>query len=205
MLQKNLITLGIALGVLFLTVATFFYPGGTINNEFSVGYSWSENYISHLLRPLAVNGMENPARPWAIIGVLLFTGAFGLFFFQFSEFIKVKSAAFIIKYLGVLGTFLGFLVIVPSLHDLMVSLTSFLSLLIFFYLTAFVIKAKKTILALMSVLFLLLFYFATFMYSTRFHLEYMPLMQKIAFLVKIVWILSLTFFTKKEDFENILK
>jgi hypothetical protein len=27
-------------------------------------YGWSENYITNLLNPLAVNGMENGARHW---------------------------------------------------------------------------------------------------------------------------------------------
>ncbi len=204
MIQKNLIFTGLMLGVLFLTIAIFYYPGGTIYNEFSIGYSWADNYISNLLRPLAVNGMENPARPWAVFGVLIFTASSGLFFYQFSTFIQVKSAALVIRYTGLLASFLGFLIIIPSLHDLMVTLTSTLSLLIFFYLTVFTIKAKKPILAIMSVLFLLLFYFATFMYSSKFHLEYMPIMQKLVFLVKIVWILTLSYFTKKEDFEHIL-
>ena len=205
MIQKNIITIGIALGVLLLIISTFFYPGGTLNDPNSVGYSWFENYISNLLRPLAVNGMENAARPWAVAGALILTLSFGLFFYQFSAFLKVKSAAFVIKYVGIVATFLGFLIVIPSLHDILVTVTSALSLLLFFYLTVFVINAKKPILSLMSVLFLILFYFATFMYSARFHLEYMPIMQKIVFVVKIVWILSLAYFTKKEDFENVLK
>jgi hypothetical protein len=205
MVRKNLILIGITLGVLFLIIATAYYPGGTYNNEFSVGYSWSENYISNLLRPLAVNGMENAARPWAIVGILFLTSAFGLFFVKFSAFIKIKSAAFIIKYLGVTATFLGFLTIIPSLHDLMVTITSILTLLIFFYITILVIKAKMPIFSIVSIFFLSLFYLATFMYFGRFHLEYMPIMQKIILLAKIVWILSLEYFTTEEDFKYITK
>jgi hypothetical protein len=205
MLQKNVISLGISLGILFLLIATFYYPGGSLQNEFSQGYSWTENYISNLLRPLAVNGKDNAARPWAIVGVLFLTSSFGLFFVQFSDYIQVKSAAFIIKYVGIVATFLGFLTVIPSLHDIMVTVTSVMTLLLFFYLTVIAIKAKMPILSIASVFFLSLFYLATFMYFGRFHLEYMPIMQKIILLAKIVWILSLTYFTTKDDFKHVLK
>jgi hypothetical protein len=204
MLQKNVILSGIYLGVLFLVIATFYYPGGTLYNEFSQGYSWSENYITNLLNPLAVNGLGNGARPWAIVGVLFLTSSFGLFFVQFSDYIQNKSAAFIIKYVGIAATFLGFLTVIPSLHDIMVMITSILMLLIFFYLTVLVIKAKKPIFTIVSVFFLSLFYLTTFMYFGRFHLEYLPIMQKIILLAKITWILSLAYFTTKEDFKNVL-
>ncbi len=193
------------LGVLFLTIATFYYPGGTLDNPAAIGYSWKDNYISNLLRPLAVNGMDNPARPWAVFGILLMTISSGLFFYQFATFIKVKSAALVIRYAGLLASLLGFLIVIPSLHDLMVTLTSTLTLLIFFYITVITIKAKLPILSIVSVLFLALFYFATFMYSARFHLEYMPIMQKITFLAKIIWISALSYCTTKEDFEKIVQ
>jgi hypothetical protein len=205
MLQKNLILSGISLGVLFLLIATAYYPGGSLHNEFSVGYSWTENYITNLLNPLAVNGMDNAARPWAIVGVLFLTSSFGLFFVQFSDYIQIKSAAFIIKYVGIAATLLGFLTVIPSLHDIMVMITSILTLLLFFYLTVIAVKAKMPILSIASVFFLSLFYLTTFMYYGRFHLEYLPIMQKTILLAKIVWILSLAYFTTKGDFKHVLK
>ena len=204
-MKKYFILIGISMGTLLLVTATLYYPGGTYENVNSEGYSWLNNYISNLLSPLAVNGAENAARPVAVLGVLLLTISFGVFFVQFSERIKIRSAAFIIKYLGISATVFGLLTVIPSLHDPMVTLSSILTLLIFFYITVMVIKSKLTLMKIMSITFLLAFYFAAYMYFSRFMLQYLPLMQKIIFLMKIVWILSLEYYTRKEDFQHITK
>ena len=204
-MKKYATLIGIIIGTFLLILATFHYPGGTYENVNSEGYDWANNYISNLLRPLAVNGTENAARPYAILGVLFLTASFGVFFVKFSNRIKIKSASLVIKYLGILATILGFITIVPSMHDIMVTASSILTLLIFFYITVMVIKSKLSLMKVLSIIFLLTFYFGAYMYFTRSYLEYMPIMQKIIFLMKIVWILSLQYLTRKEDFQYIIK
>ena len=205
MVKKYSVLFGISIGAFLLIISTIYYPGGTYENASSEGYDWANNYISNLLNPLAVNEEKNTARPIAIFGVLLLTASFGLFFVKFSKRIKIKSASLIIKYCGILATVFGFMTVVPSMHDIMVTLTSILTLLIFFYITVIVIKSKLTLMKLMSIAFLLTFYFGAFMYFARYELEYMPTVQKVIFLIKIVWVLSLEYFTKKGDFEHIIK
>lgn len=202
---KHATLIGIIAGVIFLVMATCYYPGGTYLDELSKGYDWFDNYISNLLGPLAVNGMDNVARPWAVAGVLCLTASFGLFFVKFSNGIRIKSAAFIIKYGGIVATILGFLTVIPTLHDGMVTLSSVLTLVIFFYITVLVLKSRLIILKLFSILFLASFYFAAYMYFTRTLLDFMPLVQKIILLVKIAWILSLQYLTQVEDFVHITK
>jgi hypothetical protein len=205
MIKKYSILIGITVGTLLLIISTFYYPGGTNENINSEGYDWANNYISNLLRPLAVNGEENTSRPFGIFGILFLTTSFGLFFVKFSNKIKIRSASLVIKYLGILATIFGLVTVIPSMHDIMVTLSSILTLLIFFYITVMVIKSKLTVMKIMSIVFLLAFYFGAYMYFSRFQLEYMPIMQKIIFLMKIAWVLSLEYFTDKEDFEHIIK
>ena len=205
MIKKYSILIGITIGVLLLIISTIYYPGGTYENINSEGYDWANNYISNLLRPLAVNGEKNTSRPFAIFGVLCLTASFGLFFVNFSNKIKIRSASLVIKYLGILATIFGFVTVIPSMHDIMVTLSSILTLLIFFYITVMVIKSKLTVIKIVSIVFLLTFYFGAYMYFARFQLEYMPIMQKIIFVMKITWVLSLEYLTRKEDFEHIIK
>jgi hypothetical protein len=205
MVIKHSVLIGLTIGILLLIISTVYYPGGTYENVNSEGYDWVNNYISNLLRPLAVNGEENTARPFAIFGVLFLTASFGLFFVNFSNKIKIRSASLVIKYLGIITTILGFITVVPEMHDIMVTLSSILTLLIFFYITVMVIKSKLTLMKIMSIVFLLTFYFGAYMYFSRFQLEYMPIMQKVIFLMKITWVLSLEYLTRKEDFEHIIK
>lgn len=203
MIRKYSILIGITIAVLLLLLSTVYYPGGTYENVNSVGYDWANNYISNLLRPLAVNGEENTARPFAILGVLFLTASFGVFFVRFSARIKIRSASRVVKYLGVLATILGVVTLVPSMHDIMVTMSSILTLLIFFYITIMVLKSKLTWMKIISVCFLLTFYFGAYMYFTRSFLAYMPIVQKVIFLMKIVWVLSLEYLTQKEDFQYI--
>jgi hypothetical protein len=205
MIKKHSIFFGIILALIFLIISTQFYPGGSYVDEFSKGYDWTNNYISNLLQPISVNGEANPARPWAIVGVLFLTASFGVFFVDFSGKIKIRSVVFVIKYFGILATVFGFLTVVPFLHDIMVTVSSILTLIIFFYITVILIKSKLVVLKILSILFLLIFYLGAYMYFTRYVLEYMPLMQKIIFSVKIIWVLSLIYFTEKEDFQHIIK
>jgi hypothetical protein len=205
MIKKYSILIGITIGVLLLIISTIYYPGGTYENVNSEGYDWTNNYISNLLRPLAVNGEENTARPFAIFGVLFLTASFGLFFVNFSSRIKIRSASLVIKYLGVIATVLGFITVIPSMHDIMVTMSSILTLLIFFYITVMVIKSRLNLMKIMSIAFLLTFYFGAYMYFTRSFLEYMPIMQKIIFMMKVIWVLSLEYLTENEDFQYITK
>jgi hypothetical protein len=178
MIKKNIILFGIIIALVLLFIAALNYPGGSIKNESSLGYDWADNYISNLLNPQAVNGMTNTARPWAVCGVLFLTASFGLFFMTFSNKIKVKSAAMVLKYGGMMATLCAFLTVFPSLHDIMVTVSGTFTLLIFFYITVFILKSKLHLLKIYSVLSLLLFYVVTYMYSTRSYLEYLPIMQK---------------------------
>ncbi|MEP2448469.1 MAG: hypothetical protein ABJI69_14645 [Balneola sp.] len=205
MIKKYSILIGVMVGTLLLILSTIYYPGGNYENVNSEGYDWANNYISNLLRPFAVNGEENTARPIAVFGILLLTASFGFFFVNFARKIKIRSASLVIKYLGLLATTFGFVTVIPSMHDIMVTLSSILTLLIFFYITVIVIKSKLTMMKIMSIVFLLTFYFGAYMYFSRFQLEFMPVMQKIIFVMKIAWVLSLEYLTRKEDFEHIIK
>lgn len=202
-MQKHFTLICFVAGVLLLFVSAWFYPGGSVENPASVGYNWKTNYISNLLNPVAVNGMKNLAQPWAVLGIFFVSAGFGWFFVRFSEEIGVKSAANVIKYAGIMATIGAFLAAIPSLHDAMVMLTSVLTLLIFFYFTVLAFKIRLRGLALASTLFLATFYFTTFMFYGSFHLEYLPIMQKVIFALKIGWVLWLQYGVDKTAFRTL--
>lgn len=70
MLKKHATLIALSIGVLSLVISTFYYPGGSTEHPNSEGYDWLNNYISNLLRPVAVNGEPNSSRLLATIGVL---------------------------------------------------------------------------------------------------------------------------------------
>ena len=128
--------------------------------------------------------------------------SFGAFFIDFSNKITAVTSALIVKYGGVGAMFFAFLTITPF-HDLMIVVSSVLVLLSCFYITVFVLKSKGLFLKLLSIVFMSTAYVSIYVYFSRSFLDFLPMLQKITFLLSIIWVLSLVYFTRKEDFEHI--
>ena len=62
----------VLLALALVLVATRFYPGGTLDDPTVVGFDWSRHYLTHLFRPVALNGQQNAAMPYAVAGMWLF-------------------------------------------------------------------------------------------------------------------------------------
>lgn len=201
MIKNHPILLGISGSFLLLFIATLCYPGGSQNDLNAPGFSWQHNYLSNLFDPEAMNGLVNTSRPWAIGGMLLLCASLALFFVDFSKKIAVKSAANIIQYFGLGAMLCGFLAVTPY-HDIMVTIASTLGLVSLFYIAVFVLKSKLHFLKVSGVVCLLVSYGCNYMYYTGSYLNFLPIVQKVTILMAIAWILGLTYFTTKADFEQ---
>lgn len=199
MLRKHLILLGIAISLLLLVVAALHYPGGSQYDKNSIGYDWKNNYLSNLFSERAVNGSDNSSRPWAISGMLLLCGSFALFFIEFSKKISAKGPANIIRYCGAGAMVFGFLAVTPY-HDTVITIASALALVSMFYITVFIFKSKLHLLKVLSVVCLLISYACNYVYYTRSYIAVLPLLQKLALIITIIWFLSLQYFTTHADF-----
>lgn len=203
MLRKYAVLIGIIIAVALLLTATFLYPGGSLFDRQSAGFSWSKNFISNLFGAKAVNGEDNPARFWADAGMIFLAVSFALFFIGFSRKIPVKSASSVVKYLGTAGMLCTFLIVTP-LHDVMITAASTLFLVSLFYITVFILKSKLHLFKPLCIICLLIFYYTLYLYGLRKY-GLLPLMQKITFASTIILIVILEYFTKKEDFESAAK
>jgi hypothetical protein len=201
--SKHIVLLGLLLSIGFLFVAGYLYPGGSPKNSNSIGYSWTENYISNLLEYKAVNGMDNAARPYGVIGVVLLGLSSGLAFVRLSKKVVSKKYSVVIKYLGIILILFSSLITIPSLHDTMVRLSSIATLLLFFYVTILLIKSKLQLLKLVSLFLLLVSYGAAYMYFFRAGLDYLPIVQKAIHILQIILILGLEYLTAKTYFDHI--
>jgi hypothetical protein len=203
MLKKNIVLIGMSLSILCLIAASLYYPGGSPKDAQSIGFHWTENYISDMLDYRAVNGEENKARPFAVVGVVLMGLSTGLAFVRFARKVGVKKYSAVIQYGGLGLILFAILGTLPSLHDLSVTLSIFLNLLVFFYVMITLVKSRLTVFKVLAIVFLATFYGASYMFGTRTGLEYMPLVQKITHIIQIVWILGLEYYTRKEDFAHL--
>lgn len=123
MLKKHATLLLLLVALLLLVIATLNYPGGSQVDKSSIGYSWANNYVSNLFGEKAVNGMHNPARFWAVGGMVFLSAGLAWFFLEFSRRIPQRGAANVIKYIGAGGMVFTFLIATP-LHDVMITISA---------------------------------------------------------------------------------
>lgn len=202
MLKRHSFLVGIIIGVLLLVVAARYYPGGSQEDKNSIGYDWKNNYLCNLFSEKSINGADNTSRPWAIAGMFFLCAGFALFFIDFSKKISLKGAARVIRYCGA-GAMVFALLVVTPWHDLMVTVAGTLALVSMFYITLFVFKSKLHFFKILSILCLLVFYCCNYIYYSGNYLQFLPIMQKIVFVVITAWMVGLEYFTGKEDFQYI--
>lgn len=199
-IRKHSVLFCILVSILFLLIATSLYPGGTILNKNSVGFDWSQNFFSNLFLVKALNGNPNPSRIWAIIGMLFNSLAYGLFFINTSRKIPQKHTELVLKTVGIVNMVITFL-IATSLHDIMVTISSTLTMLGLFYITVSIFMTNFNWLKLFCVLSLLIFYSTLYLYGAG-NWGLLAVMQKITFLLFTLLVLAIEYFTSTEDFHK---
>jgi hypothetical protein len=88
------------------------------------------------------------------------------------------------------------------LHDIMITISSTLSLLGFFYITVFMLKTRLHLLKFACIICLLIFYYTLFLYGTG-NLILLAIMQKVTFISGMLLVLGIEYFTTHEDFKEI--
>lgn len=199
-MQKYSVLIFIIISVFFLVVATSLYPGGSILDENSEGFDWTTNFISNLFLSKALNGSENPSRIWAIIGMVFNSIGYGLFFLHTARKIPQKHTTLVLISVGVVNMVLTFLIATP-LHDIMVPVSSTLTMLGLFYITVFIVQSKIHWLTVFCVVSLLIFYSTLYLYGAG-NWRLLAVMQKVTFLCFIGLVLAIEYFTKAEDFQK---
>lgn len=201
MLKKHALLLGVLSAIILFCIAAAYYPGGSQMDKNAVGYDWSNNYLCNLFSEKAVNGAPNSGRMWAIVGMLFLCVSFARFFYNFSTKIPAGRAANVIKFCGMGAMFFAFLVFTP-LHDFMTTLSSVLGLFAVFYVTVFIFKSKHVILKVLCAACLAILYLNNYIYYTQNGLAFLPILQKISFLIIVAMVLGLDYFIEKEDFKS---
>jgi len=201
MIKKYSVLICIIISVILLVIAASLYPGGSLADNNSIGFNWTKNFISNLFATKAINGSENASRLWAIAGMVFHSFGYGIFFIHMSKKIPSKSAAIVLKFIGVANILFNIL-IVTNLHDLMVTISTTLTLLGFFYITVFIFKSKLHLLKLCCVICLLIFYYTLFLYGFG-NWGLLAIMQKVSFILSMLLVLALEYRTTRDDFKQV--
>ncbi|WP_229368192.1 hypothetical protein [Telluribacter humicola] len=200
MIRKYLVLICVVISVVLLLIATSLYPGGSILDRNSAGFNWSKNFISNLFAARAINGLENPSRIWALVGMAFHSVGYGTFFINTSKKIPHSHSAHVLRYIGMANMLFVFLITTP-LHDLMVTISSTLSMMGLFYVTVFIFKTRLHLLKCCCILCLLIFYYTLFLYGSG-NWGLLAIMQKVSFISSTLLILGIEYLTKLEDFKQ---
>ncbi len=200
-MKKYSVLIGVIISLVFLTTAILVYPGGTYQDKNSIGFDWTKNYFSNLFETNALNGSHNSSMLWAYIGVFIYSISCTIFFVNMSKKIPEKNAENIIKYTGIFTMPFTFLIITP-LHDLMLTISSFLFWTCVVAITVFVLKTRLHFFKFYCIICLLIFYYAVYIHASS-NWDLLPIVQKINTISSTLLILGLEYFTKKEDFAHI--
>ena len=186
--------------VIFIVIATFAYPGGSLLDKNSIGFDWSKNFISNLFATKAINGSENSGRIWAIIGMAFHSVGYGIFFINISNKIPSRQWANILKFIGTINIIFIFLIATP-LHDVGV-ISIVLTLTGLFTITLIILKSKLHLLKFCCIICLLTYYcfFSVFGFG---YLGLAVIMQKVYIISSMLLVLGLEYFTSYEDFIQI--
>ena len=200
MIKKYTVLICLITSVLFLVIAAFEYPGGSLLDKNSIGFGWSKNFISNLFEPNAINGSDNPGRIWAIIGMAFHSVGYGIFFINMSKKISSGQWTNILKYIGIANIIFIFLIATP-LHDLGV-ISIILTLIGLFTITAFILKTKLYLLKFCCIVCLLTYYCFFFLFGFG-YMDWSFIMQKVYIVSSMLLVVGLEYFTRYEDFVQI--
>lgn len=184
-------TIGICLFLLLFVYSSTLYPGGSQADVHSVGYDWVNNYWCNLINTHAMNEEVNPAHPIAIAAMIVLCSSLMVFFIQFSK--KVSTTRFwrnTIKWGGVFSMLFATCMF-TAYHDLMTTLSSSFGVLVVIGMIWEVYKSRLLLFQITGILCILLLAINNYIYYSTVYLEYLPLIQKLTFVIVLGWVVGL--------------
>jgi hypothetical protein len=189
---------GIILFLLLYFLATKYYPGGSNFYPQEKGFSWSNNYWCELLGENAKNGQNNRARPIALLAMVILTFSISLFWVKLPNLIPMRLwMSRILQISGVISMFSA-IFIFSSYHDFYVTISVLFGTLAFSLALYGLYTHHFMRYFNYCVLCLVLIQANNFIYLSSILIAYLPLLQKITFILVFAWIVALSMrFLKK--------
>jgi len=183
---------GTLLFVILYFIATILYPGGSMVDKNSIGFSWVNNYWCNLLNPQAINGENNTARPIALAAMFILCLTLSLFWLITPKYILTnKKLILTIQVCGILAMTTAFLLLTNINHDLAINIASGFGLIATVVILIGLYKTKWYGLFTFGFLNILLVGLNNYVYHTEGLIIYLPVVQKITFASFLIWICAI--------------
>ncbi|MDX2360134.1 MAG: hypothetical protein QNK23_04975 [Crocinitomicaceae bacterium] len=183
--------IGILSYVVLYIIAAKLYPGGSIVYPDSIGFDWSNNYWCNLIGDNSMNGQVNIAQPYALIGMIVLGISLGIFFYQYPRYFKLKSPwNSIVPISGITGSFFSML-IMSDYHDLTAVLAAVFGALSIVGIFLGLRNTGLTYFIWTGILCILLIALNGYIYFSKNHIIWLPIIQKITFAAVLLWVMCL--------------
>jgi hypothetical protein len=192
-------TLGILTFIGIYVYASTLYPGGSQADINSVGYDWRNNYWCNLMSEDAMNGLENPARPVALLGMVILCSSMTLFFFHFANYFeKNRIWKMTIKIANALA--MGAAVFIfTKYHDIMTAISSICGVVGIIGIIRALHKNNLTFFKVGGMICVALLGILSLFYYNENLINYLPIVQKVGFIWILSWIVGLNLKMKNKN------
>ena len=170
-------------GTALLGLAMTWHPGG---------YRWSEHTISALFQPAAPSGVVNPARPFAVLGLLTAMSGIALLFHLVSSRTRSAFDKQVIQIGGIASTAFATLT-VTLLHDLMVGLALVCFVVALSAMLHMLYRERLLGLFAIGILFIAFELGTAVLYFGHVFLEFLPAGQKAAMVLIGLWLFAVQY------------
>lgn len=183
---------GAGLFTILYFIATLLYPGGSIVDENSIGFSWTNNYWCNLLNQQAINGENNPARSIALAAMFILCLTLSLFWIIIPKYILTnKKLMLTIQICGILAMTTAFLLLTNINHDLAINIACSFGVIATAGTLIGLYNTKWYGLFAFGLLNILLVGLNNYVYRTGGLIVYLPVVQKITFILFLAWICTI--------------
>ncbi len=172
---------GVVVAAVLFAIAAARYPGG---------YDWGSQTISILFQPLAANGLDNGARPFAALAVLSFCTGIAVAFARIARRGRSRFHRKTIQIAGVGSMVCASLVVTP-MHDLVAGVAVLLFVIAMFATFHMLWSEHRRGMVAAGLLCLSGTVFNAAMYYGEVMPGFLPLVQKVSIVAWVGWLFAL--------------
>lgn len=192
---------GIVLFIGLYSWSTTRYPGGSNADHTTVGFNWLTNYWCDLTGEMAKNGQPNPAAPTATGAMVVLCVSLAVFWLTLPRlFSQPRQLRALMQYPGVTAMLIAPFV-ASAYHDAAINLTGILVLPPLLLTLLGLYQGRYFRLLAAGGICLLLVLLNNVIYRANWHLDWLPVVQKITFLAVLGWIGTISWRVYRVDLQ----
>lgn len=190
--------LGIVLFILLYVKSTLLYPGGSNVSQTTRGFDWLHNYWCELTGTVAKNGEKNAARPVALSAMIILCLSLVVFWNQAPVLIPNAILGSIVRYSGMLSMLIA-VFLFTDFHDLVINCAGTFGIIALGLTYIGLYQNRLHALFGYGLICLVLILVNYFIYQTGICKPYLPVVQKITFLLFLLWVAIINIYLFKKS------